>query len=74
MTTTQIHVPAENVQVGHIVSNRNPERILEVLNVEPWCEFGKITYKIDIGIDDEVYFKAEIPQGQVLTYTYLQSN
>lgn len=71
MTITQIHVPAEKVQVGHIVSNKSSSGDLEVLSVEGWCDHGKITYKIDIGRNGESVFEVELPKGQTLTYTYL---
>lgn len=66
-----ISVPASQVQVGHIVDNRCDGSPLEVMEVEPWTYFGKNTYKITIGRNGQVAYKAELLDEHVLTYHYL---
>ena len=71
MSLTKIVVPADKVQVGHVVDNRNAKGDLEVLSVNPWCDLGKVSYKIEIGRNGEVDFEVELNQDNSLTYTYL---
>jgi len=71
MALTKIVVPADKVQVGHVVDNRNAKGDLEVLSVNPWSDHGKVTYKIEIGRNGEVDFEVELNQDNSLTYTYL---
>ena len=70
MAITEIKVPANKVQEGHVVDNRLYPP-LEVLNVDAWCNLGKITYKISVGRDGVEVFNAELNESHVLTYTYV---
>jgi hypothetical protein len=66
----KVNVPANKIEVGHVVDNRNSLEPLIVLSVEGWCDFGKNTYKISVGRNNEECYKVELQDGHVLTYTY----
>lgn len=69
-TIKNVIVPANKVQVGHIVDNRNSAEPLVVLSVDGFCSFGKNTYKISIGRNNVECYEVELQDGHVLTYTY----
>ena len=70
MQTREVVVPAAMIAVGHVVDNTSTAGDLEVLSVEPWCEFGKITYKIAIGRNGQTFMTCELLEQHNLTYTY----
>lgn len=70
MQTRQVVVPAPMILVGHVVDNTSDSGDLEVLSVEPWCELGKITYKVVIGRNGQKVMTCELLEQHNLTYTY----
>lgn len=71
MSIKKILVTPDQVQVGHIVDNRNLQGPLEVLSVETSGNPADPTYKISIGRNGEEHFGAELKNDNTLTYTYL---
>lgn len=69
-TIKNVVVPANKVQVGHVVDNRNSVEPLVVLSVQGFCDHGKNTYKIGIGRNNEICYEVELQDVHVLTYTY----
>lgn len=65
-----ITVPANKIEVGHIVDNRNSLSPLIVTSVKGFTHFGNNTYTIEVSRDDSVVFEVELGEQNVLTYTY----
>ena len=70
ITIKNVIVPANKVQVGHVVDNRNSLEPLVVLSVKGFCDHGKNTYKIAVGRNDVTCYELELQDSHVLTYTY----
>lgn len=73
MAIQKIVVPADKIQVGHVVDNRNAKNPIEVLRVNAWTDHGKISYKIELGRNGEVDFEVELNQENSLTYTVVDN-
>jgi len=74
MAIKKIVVPADKIQVGHVVDNRNATNPIEVLRVNAWSDHGKVKYQIELGRNGEVDFEVELNKENSLTYTVVDNS
>lgn len=67
---TNIVVRAKDIEVGHVVDNRNKANPLIVTRADGFTRFGLHSYKIEVSRNDEVVYEVELNEFNVLTYTY----